>query len=209
MFFTFLPRSFLRISTYSSCKGGEIPTGRDYHPCLHKNTFFSPMKHKTPRIFGIFCRILKKHQFRNYLDFFFPLQRIFFFLSYKLPAFQKYKGNAGSSDCGSPTGVFSRDDHKKANNSTETSSFLAEIHIRMMNWQNMKETNPVPPTALGEFQTIPGRGKSVLLVPHPEFIFATSVFHSTGRLKSCLSPFITNTSSTWAELCSYYLNSHF
>lgn len=78
-----------------------------------------------------------------------------------------------------------------------------------MNWQNMKETNPVPPTALGEFQTIPGRGKSVLLVPHPEFIFATSVFHSTGRLKSCLSPFITNTSSTWTELCSYYLSSHF
>lgn len=74
------------------------------------------------------------------------------------------------------------DDYKKAKNTPEI-SLLPKIHIRMMNWQNMRETNAGTSAALGEFQTIPARGKSVVLVLHSEFIFATSVFHTRERLK--------------------------
>lgn len=165
-------------------KGRETATERDYHPWLYKNTYSFPWSKKPPDSWVSsveFWRSLNS----EIIWIFFPLQRSF--LSYELTVFQKYKGSAGNSDCGSPTGAFSMDDYKKANNTTET-LLLPKSHIRMMNWQNMKETNPVTSTAIGEFQAIPGRRKSVVSVLHSEFIFATSVFHITERLKLCLVP---------------------
>lgn len=65
-----LPHSFYGYRHIPPSKGREIPTGGDYHPWLYKNTYSFPWSTKKPRFLGIFWRILKKPQFRNYLDFF-------------------------------------------------------------------------------------------------------------------------------------------
>lgn len=143
------------------------------------------MKHKNPRCLGIFCRILKKPQFRNYLDFFFHYREVFYLMS--LQSFRNTKGVQATVTVAVPLGL-SVWMITKRQITPQKPCYFPKIHIRMMNWQNIKETNPVTSTAIGEFQAIPGRRKSVVSVLHSEFIFATSVFHITERLKLCLVP---------------------
>lgn len=65
-----------------------------------------------------------------------------------LTTFHKHKATVVNSTDSSHTGIFSMDDYKKANGSLKTLLFL-KIHIRMMKWQNTKETNAVTSSAVG------------------------------------------------------------
>lgn len=165
-----------------SYEGTEIPTERNKLSslALEEHIFF-PIKHKETGF------LVSSVEFGGSLNsgiiWIFMLPRSF--VSYMLIAFYKYKETV--VNCPSHTGIFSTDDYKKANNSAETLLFL-KIHIRMMNWQNMKERNPVTSTALGEFQMIPRRCGTLISVLHSELILAMSAFHTRNRLKFFLLP---------------------
>lgn len=119
-----------------------------------------------------------------------------------LTAFHKHKATVVNSNGSSHTGIFSMDDYKKANGSMKTLFFL-KIHIRMMNWQNTKETNAVTSTAVGVLM-IPDRCGVVISVRHAELVFAMSALHTRERGEHCSCSLITTINSTWTKLNRYY-----
>lgn len=183
-------------------KGRETATERDYHPRLYKNTYSFPWSTKNPDSWVSsveFWRSLNS----EIIWIFFPLQRSF--LSYELTVFQKYKGSAGNSDCGSPTGAFSMDDYKKANNTTETLLLSQDSHQndKLAEYKRDKSSN------FNSYRWVSGNSweTQVCCISSTFRIHLCHICFSYHReIKIVPCPFITNTSSTWTELysCYYY-----